>query len=217
MLLQRIKRFSFLFAPLALFLTACPQTSTPTPQPPVTPPADPTVFPVSEISGSIPNWTAGEAYATVASGYSESSTDAGDEIDISPPTFQGTLSTNGTFVVPLQKPEDAALVPLVCDGETYQLGFISLMVVSSTPQPAQGSEVLGVYTLGPTDSPIQNTVWLYSASDLELNTTCTLPGSSPVATKLKLVPGWNQAVLTLNPDARLESGSVPKSFVWSQF
>ena len=53
-----------LFSSLAVsvfLLTACPQTDTP--------PVDPTVFPVSEISGTLPNWTAGEAYVTAASGY----------------------------------------------------------------------------------------------------------------------------------------------------
>ena len=213
-----MKRFGvpFVFASL-MFLTACPQTSTPTPREPVTPPVDPTVFPVSEISGTLPNWTAGEAYVTTASGYFESSTDAGGEIGISPPTFQSTVSATGAFTVPLQKPADSALVPLVCGSKTYSLGFLALAVVSSTPQPTQPSEVFGTYTLGPIDSPTRDAVWFYSASDLELNTTCTLFGSSPAAVKLNLVPGWNQAILTYGEEARLESAPVPTSFIWSKF
>ena len=204
-----------IFASL-LLLTACPQTSTPTP--PVTPPADPTVFPVSEISGSLPNWTAGEAFVTVASGYGSTSDPTGEKIDILPPTFQATVSAAGAFTVPLQKPDDAALMPLTCGSEVYRLGYLTLAVVSSAPQPAQGSEVLGIYMLSPTDPLAQDAVWVYSATDLELDTTCTLPGSNiPATVKLKLVTGWNQALLTYGEGARLESGPVPESFVWSQF
>ena len=95
-----MKRFGvpFVFASL-MFLTACPQTSTPTPREPVIPPVDPTVFPVSEISGTLPNWTAGEAYVTTSVGlFRSSSTEPEDEIGIGPPTFQSTtLSANGNF------------------------------------------------------------------------------------------------------------------------
>lgn len=205
---------SIVVAVLTLFLTACPQTVTP----PVTPPPDPTTFPVSEISGAIPNWTAGEAYVTLASGYSETFTEDGEEIVIVPPAYQTTLSAIGNFTVLLEKPEASELLLLTCGGETYPLGFVSLAVASSTPQPAQSSEVFGIYTLGPPDNAAQDAVWLYSERALELNAACSLADdSSPVAAKLKLVPGWNQAVLTFGEPARLESAPIPETFIWSQF
>ncbi len=149
---------------LTLFLTACPESALP----PVTPPADPTVFPVSEISGVIPNWTAGEAFVTAASGYGSSSDGSEETIDVTPPTFQGTLSETGAFTIPLQEPAESELFPLTCDAETYALGFVTLAVVSSTPQPTQPDEVLDVYTLGPIDSATQDAVWLCSGGELDL-------------------------------------------------
>ena len=208
----------FIFVSL-MFLTACPQTSTPTPQKPVTPPADPTVFPVSEISGTFSDWTGGEAYITLTSGFSVGSGGNGNEPEVilGPPTYGTTLSANGNFTVSLGVPAASDLVPLTCGAETYPLGLLTDAVVSSVPEPKQAEEFLTSYTLGPSDSLTTNAVWVYSAKALELDTTCTLPGSSPATVKLKLVPGWNQALLTYGEEARLESAPVPTSFVWSEF
>jgi len=101
---------------------------------------------------------------------------------------------------------------------TYPVGFLALAVVSTTPQPAQPEELLGAYTLGPPDNAAQNAVWLYSEEPLELDASCTLAGGSDVAeVDLNLAPGWNEAILTLGERARLESASIPQSFVWSEF
>ena len=215
-----MKRFGvpFIFASLML-LTACPQTSTPTPQKPVTPPADPTVFPVSEISGTLPNWSGGKAYLTMTSGYSVGSGGEGNGPDVmlGPPTYNTALSAEGSFTVPLGVPAASELAALTCGAKTYSLGLLTDAVVSSVPQPTQAEEFLAAYNLGPSDNLVTNAVWVYSAEALELDTTCTLPGSSPAAVKLKLVPGWNQALLTYGEEARLESAPVPTSFVWSEF
>ena len=85
------------------------------------------------------------------------------------------------------------------------------------PEPTQQAEFLGGYTLGPVDSQVTDAVWVYSAEVLELGATCTLPGSSPAMVKLNLEPGWNQALITYGEGARLESGAVPATFVWSEF
>ena len=202
-------------ATLISFLTACPQTVTP-PEPPVTPTPDPTTFPVTEISGTIPNWTVGEAYVTLVSGYSAGLMGDVEKIDIVPPAYQTTPSAAGAFTVQLGEPEASERLPLTCGGEPYPLGFLALAVVSNTPQPAQLSEVFGIYTLGPPDSIGQDAVWLYSEEALELDAACNLLGSEAAA-KLKLVPGWNQAVLTFSTPVQLESAPVPESFIWSQY
>ena len=177
-----------------MFLTACPQTSTPTPQKPVTPPTDPTVFPVSEVSGTLPNWTAGEAYVTLASGLSVGSTEP--EVMLGSPTYGTTLSAEGNFTVSLGVPAASDLLTLTCGAKTYQLGLLTDAVVSSVPEPTQAEEFLAAYNLGPSDNLVTNAVWVYSAEAFELDTTCTLPGSSSATVKLKLIPGWNQTLLT---------------------
>lgn len=204
---------------LTLFLTACPQATTPPvtpePQPPITP--DPTTFPVTAVYGTIPNWSGGEAYLTLAAGYSASSTPEGEEVTLVPPLYQAPLSATGAFTVPLEVPTAAELVTLICGADTYQVGVLGDAVASSTPEPALADEFLGFYTLGPSDSQITNAAWVYSARTQTIDASCTLLGSSPAAVKLKLVPGWNQAVLTQGEPVRLESGAIPASFVWSQF
>jgi hypothetical protein len=119
--------------------------------------------------------------------------------------------------VPLGIPDASVLTSLTCDGETYPLGFLALAVVSSVSQPTQSEEVLGIYTLGPPDAAPRDAVWLYSERALELDTTCTLPGSSPAVVKLDLASDWNQAVLIYAEQARLESAPVPETYIWSQF
>ena len=213
--MKRLATFS-VFASLML-LTACPQATPPvTPEPPVTPPPDPTTFPVTDVSGTLPGWSGGEAYLTMVSGFSVGSNEP--EVILGPPTYGTTLSAEGSFAVALGVPTASELAALTCGAETYPIGLLTDAVVSSVPEPTQAEEFLTSYTLGPSDSLVTNAAWVYSAEALELDATCTLPGSSiPVTVKLKLVPGWNQAVLTYGEGARLESGPVPESFVWSQF
>ncbi len=214
-----MKRFVSLVVPttLMLFLTACPQAVTQPPEQPVTPTPNPTTFPVTAVSGTIPDWTGPAAYLTLALNYEASAPIGGEEeISLAPPLYTSTLSATGAFAVPLGVPAVSELVALTCEGTAYPLGLLSTAVVSSTPQPAQLAEVLGVYDLGPPTS-VQNAAWFYSETALELNATCTLPNSGPAATKLNLVPGWNQVIVTYGEGARLESGAIPASFVWSQF
>lgn len=201
----------FVLAALALFLTAYPAA-----QPPVT---DPTTFPVSEVSGTLANWTSGEAYLTLTGGFSDSSTGdpKTDGVQLGAPAYETTLSPDGSFRVPLDAPDASVLTPLTCDGETYPLSFLALAVVSSVPQPTQYEEVLGIYTLGPSDAAPRDAVWLYSERALELNATCTLAGSSPAVVKLDLASGWNQAILIYDEQARLESALVPETYIWTQF
>lgn len=214
-----MKRSAFItvLAVLTFVLTACPQTVTPPPQPPVTPNPDPTTFPVMAVSGTIPNWSGGEAYLTLAAGVGVSSTPEGEEVVIAPPVYQTALSATGAFTVQLAAPAAAELIALTCGTETYTLGLLTGAVVSSVPEPTQADEFLGAYTLGPPDSLVTDAVWVYSAEAHEIDASCTLPSSSPAATKLNLVPGWNQAILTGGKGARLESGAIPTSFIWSEF
>ena len=99
-------------ATLTLFLTACPQTVTPPPQPPVTPNPDPTTFPVTAVTGTLLNWTGGEAYLTLAAGYAANSTPEAEEVTLVPPVYQTRLSAAGAFTVPLGVPAAAELVTL---------------------------------------------------------------------------------------------------------
>ena len=215
-----MNRTASLIAPalLTFLLTACPRATPPVvpePQLPATP--DPVTFPVTAVSGTIPNWTAGEAYLTLAAGYSESSTPEGEEVTLVPPLDQAPLSATGAFTVPLEVPATAELVTLICGADPYQVGVLGGAVVSSTPEPTRIDEVLGFYTLGPGDSLVTNAAWVYSAEAQTIDASCTLLGSNPAAVKLTLVPGWNQAILTQGELVRLESGAVPASFVWSEF
>lgn len=204
---------------LAAFLVACPQTAPPVAPEPEPPPPNPTTFPVTEVSGTLPNWTGGDAYLTLVSGYSVSSggEEGAPEVVLGPPTYGAALSAAGTFTVQLGTPATADLTTLTCGAETYLLGLLTGAVTSSVPEPTQGEEFLGGYTLGPADSQVTDAVWVYSAEALDLDASCTLPGSSLVAVTLNLEPGWNQALITYGPEVRLESGAVPTSFVWSEF
>lgn len=196
---------------LTFLLTACPQATTP----PVVP--GPVTFPVTEVSGTLINWSGGEAYLTLAAGYGASSTPESEEVTLVPPVYQARLSAAGTFTVPLGVPAAAELVTLACGANSYPLGLLAGAVVSSTPQPTPSDELLGFYTLGPSDSMTTNAAWVYSAEARTVDASCTLLGSSPAAVKLTLLPGWNQAVLMQGEPVRLESGAVPASSVWSQF
>ena len=214
-----MKLFVSLNVLLMLVLTACPQATTPPvtpePQPPVSP--DPTTFPVTAVTGTLLNWTGGEAYLTLAAGYAANSTPEAEEVTLVPPVYQTRLSAAGAFTVPLGVPAAAELVTLACGADSYQVGLLAGAVVSSTPQPTPSDELLGFYTLGPSDSMATDAWWVYSETALELDASCTLPGSTMAATELNLVPGWNQVIVTYGEEAKIESGAVPTSFVWSQF
>ncbi|ADI13681.1 hypothetical protein [Truepera radiovictrix] len=214
-----------LLAVLTLLLTACPAAQPPVDPAPDEPPITvPDTFPVTEVAGTLLNWTNGEAFVTLTGGYSE--TFIGDPefdgVELSEPTYRGTLAADGSFSVPLSPPdayiEDPFPFTLICEnGESYTFGVLLLAVASSVPGPAQSDEVFGIYTLGLPDSLLQDAVWLYTEEALELDTACVLPGSlAPAAVALNLVSGWNQAILTLGETARLESGAVPGTFVWSE-
>ncbi len=201
---------------LTFLLTACPQATPPVvPEPPVTP--DPVTFPVTEISGTIPNWTAGEAFIALTSGYGATSTPEGvEDVTLYPPIYQTTLSAEGAFTVSLGMPAASERTTLTCGGQAYSLGSVGSAIVSTTPRPTQLGEFVAAYTLGPLDNQARNAAWLYSENALELDTVCAVLGRS-VSVKLTLEPGWNQVVATDGTLPRIESGVVPTSFVWSEF
>lgn len=204
---------------LILLLTACRYTPTGSApeQPPPPPPAPaPTTFPVTEVSGVIPNWIGGAATLTLAGGLNSSFDGTAETVALVPPAYPTTLSAQGTFTVPLAAPSASERMVLDCGGQDVALGLVFTAVVSTAPRPAQPDEVRGVFTLRSPANSLEQALWLYSDEALALDATCTPPDAGAVAARLELVPGWNLAVLTGGESARLESRAVPASFRFSE-
>ena len=204
---------------LTLLLTACRYTPTPSaPEQPPTPPPNPapTMFPVTEVSGVIPNWTGGAATLTLAGGLESDFEGGAETVALAPPAYAATLSAQGSFTVPLATPRASERDVLACDGAEVELAVLAVAVVSTGPEPARPEQVRGVFTLRPPADSSRRAVWLYSDGARRLDATCSPPDASPVATKLDLVPGWNQAVLTGGETPRLESRAVPAAFVFAE-
>lgn len=199
-----------LVAILSILLSACPAA-----QPPPT--EEPTEL---EVSGTLVGWTGSEAFIILTGSVSGSSTGdpETDGVQLGEPFYGSTVSSDGSFQVTLTEPDPAKLTQLTCGNDIHAIGFLELGVVSSVSEPTQNEDVLGVYTLGPPDSMVQDAVWLYSEEALEVEGRCSLSGGSVLdEVILNLAPGWNEAILTLGPQVQLESSPVPESFVWSEF
>lgn len=204
---------------LTLLLTACRYTPAPSApeQPPAPPPnPSPTTFPVTEVSGTIPNWTGGAATLTLAGGLESDFAGGAETVTLAPPAYAAPLSPQGSFTVPLGTPGASERDVLACDGAEVELAALAVAVVSSGPEPVRPEQVRGVFTLRPPTDPSRRAVWLYSDVARRLDATCSPPDASPVAAKLDLVPGWNQAVLTGGETPRLESRAVPAAFVFTE-
>lgn len=201
---------------LLFVLTACRYA--PAPSAPEGPPApEPTTFPVTEVSGTLPGWQGGARALTLAAGLDSDFDGRAETVTLVPPTLTTTLSAQGTFTVPLGTVSASERAVLACGDQDVALGVVFTAVVSTVPRPARPEEVLGVFVLRSPVNPAQQAVWLYADEALALDARCVPPDAGTLEAELDLVPGWNQAVLTGGEQPRLESRAVPASFAFAEF
>lgn len=213
-------------AVLTVFLSAlvgCQQTLPPAQPTPETPPTTQTPLPPSELStvtGTLPGWGSGQAFATMAGGLNvtfEMGEEAGyRDVMLFPPLFQGEIAPDGTFRVELSEPNPSTLFPLGCSPEDPDVTGVGFVVASSVPTPTRGPEVLGVYVLVDSDRLQQQVIWLYAAQAYEAQKSCTAPDEQGLnRIDITLQKGWNQVIVRMeDTGVVLTSQKAPDSFVW---
>lgn len=211
-------RTIFLLASCSVVFSGCKQPEPP-PKPPVVEPPPPDTFPATEISGTLINWSGGEAFITLTGGYSETVMEDLDEVELTSPLYQGSISADGAFSIELSAPDVSTLVPLGCTASDPNIAGLLFAVVSSVATPTATGEVLGVYGRGDPQTLGQQGIWLYVAEAYEAESTCTTTSQTGLSSiDLTLAPGWNQVIFSSTATGTvLTSGAVPDTFIWSEF
>ncbi|GAA5503062.1 hypothetical protein Dxin01_02811 [Deinococcus xinjiangensis] len=232
-----MKKLSLMLVALALGLTACPATQTPTAitsvsgtvveVDPNTPPIDPTT--TTDVSLKTVAWTGGAGTVT-------GSMEAGTTLK---EVTSGTLNANGSFSLNLPSTVDASMLVKInntpatnCTGQ-FTLSnpdalIGELIVVASGSKTSQITPETGALQIDRTNKLLTITTnfgtLMYADRDIQVSgtSTCTPQAGNTVITKndVKLVKGWN--LLSLNQSyvfngnegtttltSTLTSGSLP--------
>lgn len=195
---------------------------TPSPTTPTTPPTTPTTPPLTSLNlqGKLANWRHGEAYLTFAGSYSvEAQPGNPNALTLGAPRFNSRSDAAGNFAVTLTPPSDAAFKPLGCTAHDPQIAGVVLAVASRTAEPQTLTEIIGFYSYGDPAKSGKRGIWLYSKAAYTVNQDCDQTANTQIKhLNLKLEPGWNEAIWQETPEGvSITSGSIPKTFVWSQY
>ncbi len=208
---------------LALLLTCCTTILAGCREPVVTKPPEqlPGTFPVTEISGMLTGWSAGEAFITLVAGYSASvgSNPDSDTLELAPPLYKSNVSTGGAFRIELSAPDESTFIPLGCTAADPKAAFLISIVASAVTTPTTSAEVVGFYNLGDPQGSGKRGAWIYVTDAYKSKATCVVGSQTGLsAVDITLAPGWNQVITSFTESGTvLTSGAIPDSFVWSEY
>ena len=206
-------RTALLFASCITLLAGCRE--------PVVTQPPPDTFLVTEVSGTLTPWSAGEAFVTLSAGYAvtSGSDPATDRLELAPPLYQSSVSADGTFRTELSVPLESSFMPLGCTGAEPDIARLSSVVAATVAAPTTEAETIGFYNLGDPQGSGKRGLWLYIKGAYKAKTSCASSATSGLsAIDLTLAPGWNQVLASFTENGVvLTSGAIPDAFIWAEY